>query len=305
MIRQQTVKNLIKATGVGVHTGKLINMTLRPAAVNTGIVFRRIDLDVPVEIKAEPQYIGETVLSTCLVKDGVRVATVEHLMSALAGLGIDNIYIDLDADEVPIMDGSASPFLFLLKSAGIEAQGAAKKFLKIKDDIEIVTQDKFMRLTPYNGFKINFSIDFKHPCFDQKNQSISLDFANCSYSHEIARARTFGFMADYKRIRENNQAQGSSLENAVVFDDYKVMNEGGLRYSEEPLRHKILDVIGDLYLLGYPIIGELTAHKSGHGLNYQLLKAILQSSAYDIVEISDEDAGGCWQQNGMAGSFAV
>jgi UDP-3-O-[3-hydroxymyristoyl] N-acetylglucosamine deacetylase len=289
MIRQNTIENIIKATGVGVHTGKLVTMTLRPAAINTGIVFRRVDLDEVVDIPARSEYIGDTLLSTSLIKDGVRVSTVEHLMSAFAGLGLDNVYIDLDGPEVPIMDGSAAPFVFLIKSAGIGAQKAPKKFLRIKKQIMVEDDDKYMILKPYEGFKINFSIDFDHPFFDDKNQSLSIDMSASSYTQDISRARTFGFMSDFEKIKKNNLAKGSSLDNAVVFDDFKVMNDGGVRYPEEPLKHKILDVIGDLYMLGYPILGELNAHKSGHSLNYQLLRTVLQDeSAYEIIEFHDE-----------------
>ncbi len=289
MIRQRTIKNVINATGVGVHTGKLVTFTLRPAVANTGIIFRRVDLD-GVEIPAHSDFIGETRLSTCLIKDGVRVSTVEHLMSALAGLGIDNVYIDLDADEVPIMDGSAAPFVFLIKAAGIEELHLPKKFLRIKQTVAVEDGDKKLILKPFDGFKVNFSIDFTHPFFTKENQSLAINFSVSSYSREVARARTFGFMADFEKIKKSNLARGSSLDNAIVFDDFKVMNEDGVRYPEEPLRHKILDVIGDLYLSGYPVIGELSAHKSGHALNYELLHSLLQNKeAYEIVEFVDEE----------------
>jgi UDP-3-O-[3-hydroxymyristoyl] N-acetylglucosamine deacetylase len=289
MIKQRTIKNKIKATGVGVHTGNLVTFTLRPAAPNTGVVFRRVDLDEVVDIPASSDFIGETVLSTCLIKDGIRVSTVEHLMSAFAGLGIDNIYVDLDSDEVPIMDGSSAPFVFLIKAAGIQEQEVAKKFLKIKSPISVEVDDKSLLLTPFDGFKVNFRIDFNHPFFTNSNQYLSLNFSESSYTREVSRARTFGFLADFEQIKKNNLAKGSSLDNAVVFDEFKVMNKDGIRYPEEPLKHKILDVIGDLYLLGYPIIGELTANKSGHALNYQLLQAVLSNeSAYEIVEFHDD-----------------
>jgi UDP-3-O-[3-hydroxymyristoyl] N-acetylglucosamine deacetylase len=289
MIRQRTIKNVINATGVGVHTGQLVTFSLRPALANTGIVFRRIDLD-GFEIPASSRYIGETRLSTCLIKDGVRVSTVEHLMSALAGLGIDNVYIDLDAPEVPIMDGSAAPFVFLIKAAGIEELNMPKKFLRIKQVVSVKDGDKELVLKPYDGFKVNFSIDFNHPFFSKDNQALEINFSESSYSREVSRARTFGFMADFEKIKKSNLARASSLDNAIVFDDFKVMNEDGVRYPEEPLRHKILDVIGDLYLSGYPVIGELSAHKSGHELNYALLTALLETEeAYEIVEFVDEN----------------
>ena len=289
MIKQRTIKNKIKATGIGVHTGKLVTFTLRPAAPNTGVVFRRIDLDEPMDIPASPEFIGETILSTCLIKDGVRVSTVEHLMSAFAGLGIDNIYVDLDAAEVPIMDGSSAPFVFLIKAAGIQEQQAAKKFLRVKSPVSVEVDGKSLLLSPFDGFKVNFSIDFSHPFFNASNQYLSINFSESSYTREVSRARTFGFMADFEQIKKNNLAKGSSLDNAVVFDEFNVMNKDGVRYPEEPLKHKILDVIGDLYLLGYPIIGELTANKSGHALNYKLLQALLlNESAYEIVEFEED-----------------
>ena len=289
MIKQRTIKNTINATGVGVHTGQLVKFTLRPAMADTGVVFRRVDLD-GFEIPARSEYIGETRLSTCLIKDNVRVSTVEHLLSALAGLGIDNVYVDLDAPEVPIMDGSSAPFVFLIKAAGISELNQPKPFLRVKETVTVKDGDKFIELKPYDGFKVNFSVEFDHPFFNETNQQLSINFSESSYSREVARARTFGFMADFEKIKKNNLAVGSSLDNAVVFDDFKVMNSDGVRYPEEPLRHKILDIIGDLYLSGYPVIGEITAHKSGHALNYTMLTTLLSdASAYDIVTFEGEN----------------
>lgn len=291
MIRQRTLKNIIRATGVGVHTGEKVYITLRPAPPNTGIIFRRIDLDPVVEIPAKADYIGDTSLSTCLVKDHVRISTVEHLLSALAGIGIDNLYIDLTSPEVPIMDGSAGPFIFLIQSAGIEEQKARKRFIRIKKKIEVKDGDKYVRLEPHDGFKVEFGIDFKHPLFDKSNQNAILDFSTTSYVKEISRARTFGFLADYEYIRKNNLALGASLDNAIVLDEFKVMNEDGLRYPDEFVKHKILDVIGDLYLLGHGVIGSLKGYKSGHTLNSHLLHAVLENEkAWEIVTFDDAKA---------------
>ena len=292
MIKQRTLKNIIRATGVGLHTGEKVYLTLRPAAPNTGIVFRRIDLKQPVEIKADPHRVGDTRLSTCLEKNGVRVATVEHLMSAFAGLGVDNAYVDLTAPEVPIMDGSASPFVFLLQSAGIEEQRVPKKFIRIKKTIEVIDGDKWVRFEPYNGFRINFSIDFDHPVFDQTGQSVSVDFANTSYIKEVSRARTFGFMQEVETLRSMGLALGGSLDNAIVMDEYRVLNSDGLRYEDEFVKHKVLDAIGDLYLLGHPLIGTFTGHKSGHTQNNALLRALLaDTQAWEFVSFeSSEEA---------------
>ncbi|MGH8743589.1 MAG: UDP-3-O-acyl-N-acetylglucosamine deacetylase [Burkholderiales bacterium] len=292
MIKQRTLKNIIRATGVGLHTGEKVYLTLRPAAANTGIVFRRIDLKRPVEIKADPHRVGDTRLSTCLEKNGVRVATVEHLMSAFAGLGVDNAYVDLTAPEVPIMDGSASPFVFLLQSAGIEEQRVPKKFIRIKKTVEVTDGDKWVRFEPYNGFRINFSIDFDHPVFDQTGQSVSVDFANTSYIKEVSRARTFGFMQEVETLRSMGLALGGSLDNAIVMDEYRVLNSDGLRYEDEFVKHKVLDAIGDLYLLGHPLIGAFTGHKSGHTQNNALLRALLaDTQAWEVVSFeSSEEA---------------
>jgi len=288
MLRQRTIKTAIRATGVGLHTGEKVYMTLRPAAVNAGITFRRVDLDEPLDIKADPKLVGETMLGTTLVKDGVKVATVEHLMSALAGLGIDNLMVDLSAPEVPIMDGSAAPFVFLLQSAGIEEQQAAKRFIRIKKKIRVEDDDKWAELTPFNGFKVNFEIFFNHPVFNKLSRDASIDFSSTSFLKEVSRARTFCFLRDVETLREHNLTLGGSMDNAIVLDDYRILNEDGLRYSNEFVIHKILDAIGDLYLLGHSLVGELTAHKSGHDLNNKLLRALLDdASAWEEVTFED------------------
>ncbi len=284
MIRQRTLKNIIRATGVGLHTGEKVYMTLRPAAPNAGIVFRRVDLAQPVEIKADPYRIGDTRLSSCLEQNGVRISTVEHLLSALAGLGIDNLYVDLSAGEVPIMDGSAGPFVFLLQSAGIEAQPLPKKFIRILQPVEVTDGDKSASFAPHRGFKIDFSIDFDHPVFENSAKSVCVDFATTSYVKEVSRARTFGFMQDVERMRAQGLALGGSLDNAIVLDEYRVLNNDGLRYDDEFVKHKVLDAIGDLYLLGHPVIGAFAAHKSGHALNNALLRRLLeQQEAWEYV----------------------
>jgi UDP-3-O-[3-hydroxymyristoyl] N-acetylglucosamine deacetylase len=276
MIKQRTLKNIVRATGVGLHTGEKVYLTLRPAAPNTGIVFRRIDLEKVVEIKADPYAVKDTRLSSCLEKDNARVQTVEHLMSALAGLGIDNLYVDLSAGEVPIMDGSASPFVFLIQSAGIEEQAAAKKFIRILKPVEVKSDDKWVKFEPYHGFRVDFSIDFKHPVFADRNRRVLVDFEETSFVREVSRARTFGFMQDVETLRSQGLALGGSLDNAIVMDEYRVLNSDGLRYEDEFVKHKALDAIGDLYLLGRPLIGAFTAFKSGHALNNQLLRSLLE-----------------------------
>lgn len=276
MIKQRTLKNVIRATGVGLHTGEKVHLTLRPAQPNTGIVFRRTDLDQPVEIKADPYAVRDTRLSSCLEKDGVRVSTVEHLMSALAGLGVDNVWVDVTAPEVPIMDGSAGPFVFLLQSAGIEEQDAPKKFIRILQPIEVRDGDKWVRFDPHNGFRLELAIDYVHPVFDPAAQSVVVDFATTSYVKEVARARTFGFMQDVESMRSQGLALGGSLDNAIVMDEYRVLNTDGLRYDNEFVKHKVLDAIGDLYLLGYPLIGAFSGHKSGHAMNNRLLRHLLE-----------------------------
>jgi UDP-3-O-[3-hydroxymyristoyl] N-acetylglucosamine deacetylase len=289
MLRQRTLKTSIRATGVGLHTGKKVYMTLRPAAANTGIVFRRVDLDPPVDLPADALLVGETMLGTTLIKDGVKVATVEHLMSALAGLGIDNLAVDLSAPEVPIMDGSAGPFMFLLQSAGIEEQNAAKRFFRIKKKIRVEEDDKWAEFTPFNGFKVNFEISFNHPVFNKLRQDASIDFSTTSFLKEVSRARTFCFLRDVETLRARNLTLGGSMDNAIVLDDFRILNEDGLRYTNEFVIHKILDAIGDIYLLGHGLIGEFTAHKSGHGLNNLLLRAMLdETSSWEEVTFEDE-----------------
>lgn len=284
-MNQRTLSNPIKAKGIGLHTGHEAIMTLRPAPVDTGIIFRRVDLDPVVEFPVSPEIVGETTLCTTIVKDGEKVATIEHLMSALAGVGMDNLYVDITADEVPIMDGSASHFIFLLQSAGIEVQDAPRKFIRIKKPVR-VENDKggSAEFTPYEGFRLNFSISFDHPAFKETAEKMTLDFSCTSYFKEVARARTFGFVKDMELLRKNNLGLGASLQNAIGLDDEGVMNKEGLRNKDEFVRHKILDAVGDLYMAGHPIVGEFTAHKSGHALNNQLLRALMADpDAYEIV----------------------
>ncbi len=289
MIKQRSLKNVIRATGVGLHTGKKVFLTLRPAAVNTGIVFRRVDLDTPIEIQARPENVGDTRLSTTLVKDKVRISTVEHLLSALAGFGIDNAYIDLSTDEVPIMDGSAGPFVFLIQSAGVEEQNASKRFIKIKRKVRVEDKDKWAMFEPFNGFKVGFTIQFDHPVFNEKDCKAEIDFSTTSFVKEVSRARTFGFMRDVELLREKNLALGGSLDNAVVVDDYRILNEDGLRFKDECVKHKILDAIGDLYLLGHSLIGSFTGFKSGHALNNRLLRELLaDEAAWELISFEDE-----------------
>lgn len=284
MLQQRTLKSLIRATGVGLHSGVKVTMTLRPAAPNTGIVFRRVDLDPPVELRADPFAVGDTRLASCLERDGVKIATVEHLMSALSGLGIDNAWVDVDAAEIPIMDGSAAPFVFLIQSAGIEEQKAAKKFIRVMKPVRIEEDDKWAELVPYDGFRLTFSIVFSHPVFDKSNPSVTVDFAEHSYVREVARARTFGFMQDVEAMRSQGLALGGSLENAIVMDEYRVLNADGLRYGDEFVKHKVLDAVGDLYLLGHPLLGAFSAHKSGHALNNKLLRALMaDKTAWEMV----------------------
>jgi UDP-3-O-[3-hydroxymyristoyl] N-acetylglucosamine deacetylase len=291
MIKQRTLKNIIRATGVGLHTGEKVYLTLRPAAVDTGIVFRRVDLDQPVDIPAKAEYVGDTRLSTTLVKDGARVSTVEHLLSALAGLGIDNAYIDVSAAEVPIMDGSAGPFVFLIQSAGVEEQNAPKRFIRILDAVEVREGDKYARFEPFEGFKVQFGIDFDHPVMASDALAASIDFSSTSFVKEVSRARTFGFLRDIERLRANGLALGGSMDNAIVVDDYRVINEDGLRYGNEFVKHKILDAIGDLYLLGTSLIGQFSGYKSGHALNNRLLKTLIaQPEAWEQVTFDSVDA---------------
>ena len=299
MVRQRSLKNMIRATGVGLHTGAKVYMTLRPAPVDTGIVFRRVDLDRPVEIRGEPYAVGDTRLSSGLEKGGVRISTVEHLMSALAGLGVDNAYVDLTAAEVPIMDGSAGPFVFLLQSAGIEEQNALKKFVRVLKPVEVKEGDKWVRFEPFNGFKLTMSIDFAHPIFDKTRQSVTVDFSTTSYTKEVSRARTFGFMQDVETMRSQGLALGGSLDNAIVMDEYRVLNTDGLRYEDEFVKHKVLDAIGDLYLLGHPLIGAFSGHKSGHALNNRLLRRLVEDkTAWEFASFEraeDAPAFLAWQ----------
>jgi UDP-3-O-[3-hydroxymyristoyl] N-acetylglucosamine deacetylase len=290
MFKQRTLKSAIRATGVGLHTGEKVAMTLRRAPPNAGIVFRRIDLPAPVDIAANAFNVSDTRLCSTLESDGVKVATVEHVMSAFAGLGIDNAYVDLTGSEVPIMDGSAAPFVFLIQSAGIEQQPAPKRFFRIKSSVEVKDGEKWARFEPFDGFKLSFSIEFDHPAFERSAQTACVDFANTSYVKEVARARTFGFIQDVEALRESGLALGGSLDNAIVVDEYRVLNAEGLRYSDEFVKHKVLDAIGDLYLIGHPLIGAFSAHKSGHALNNRLLRAALASKeAWEWVTFEREE----------------
>ncbi|MCI0653438.1 MAG: UDP-3-O-acyl-N-acetylglucosamine deacetylase [Methylococcaceae bacterium] len=288
MIKQRTLKNVIRATGVGLHTGEKVYLTLRPAPPGSGIKFRRSDLVEPVVIDARPENVGETLLSTTLVRGDAKISTVEHLLSALAGLGIDNALIDVSAPEVPIMDGSAGPFVFLLQSAGVRDQDAPKRFIRIKEKVMVDDGDKWARFEPFDGFKVTFTIDFVHPAFTEKAKTASIDFSSTSFVKEVSRARTFGFMKDIEALRSMNLALGGSLDNAIVVDDFKILNEDGLRYVDEFVKHKILDAIGDLYLLGHSLIGSFSGYKSGHALNNQLLRKLLKNKdAWESVTFDD------------------
>lgn len=284
MIRQRTLKSLVRTTGVGLHGGRKVNLVLRPAAPDTGIVFRRVDLDPPVELGCDPYAVVDTRMCSGLQSGGAKIGTVEHLMSALSGLGIDNLYVDVDAPEIPILDGSAAPFVFLLQSAGIEEQKAPKRFLRVKKPVEYVEDDKWVRLDPYNGFRLSFAIQFNHPAIDRTGTTVTIDFAEHAYVRDVARARTFGFMQEVEYLRDNGLAQGGSLDNAIVMDEYRVLNGDGLRYADEFVKHKVLDAIGDLYLCGHPLLASYTAHKAGHALNNQILRVLLEDqSAWEIV----------------------
>ncbi|MFN3785274.1 MAG: UDP-3-O-acyl-N-acetylglucosamine deacetylase, partial [Thiothrix sp.] len=288
MLRQRTLKTTVSTVGIGLHSGKKVTMVLRPAASNTGIVFRRLDQQPPVLVELHPEKVGETVLCTALVEQDTKVATIEHLLSALAGLGIDNLYVDLDAAEIPIMDGSAAPFLYLLLSAGIEELKAPKRFIRIKQPIVVKRGDAWARLTPYDGFKASFEIAFDHPAVNATLQALEIDFSRQAYASEIARARTFGFMRDVEMLRARNLGLGGSLENAIVLDEFRVLNQEGLRYSDEFIRHKILDAIGDLYTLGHGIIGAYHGHKAGHAINNLLTRALLQQQeAWEMVTLAE------------------
>jgi UDP-3-O-[3-hydroxymyristoyl] N-acetylglucosamine deacetylase len=288
MLKQRTLKNTIKTTGVGLHTGARVEIVLRPAAENAGIVFHRVDLERPVSIPADALHVGETRLSSTLRHDGAAISTVEHLMSALAGLGIDNLHVDVAGPEVPIMDGSAGPFVFLLQSAGVVEQDVHKLYLRVVAPVEVRDGDKWARFEPFNGFKLDFTIDFPHPMFGSENRHVVIDFAEHSYVKEVARARTFGFMQDLEAMREAGLGLGGSLQNAVVLDEYRVLNSEGLRYDNEFVKHKVLDAIGDLYLLGHPLIGQYTAFKSGHGLNNAVARALLaRADAFELVTFAE------------------
>lgn len=288
MIRQRTLRNAIRATGVGLHTGDKVYLTLKPAPVDSGIVFRRTDLNPPVDVIARAENVGDTTLSTTLMNGDVRVSTVEHLLSAMAGLGIDNAIVELSAPEVPIMDGSAGPFVFLLQSAGIEEQEAAKKFIRIKRPVTVEQDDKVARFLPFDGFKVSFAIDFDHPVFRDRSGHAEFDFSSTSFVKEVSRARTFGFAHEIEYLRSQGLARGGSVDNAIVVDEYRILNEDGLRYEDEFVKHKVLDAIGDLYLLGYSLIGEFKAFKSGHALNNASLRALIaQTDAWEMVTFED------------------
>jgi len=290
MLMQRTLRSVTRTTGVGLHTGARVELTLRPAAVETGIVFHRVDLPVPVTIPARAENVGDTRLSSTLKRDGASISTVEHLMSALAGLGIDNLHVDVAGPELPIMDGSAGPFVFLLQSAGVEEQNAPKRYLRVRAPVEVRDGDKWARFEPHDGFRLDFTIDFPHPVFGSENRHVVIDFAHDSYVKEVARARTFGFMQDVEALRSAGLALGGSLQNAVVLDETRVLNREGLRYDNEFVKHKVLDAIGDLYLLGHPLVGQYTAFKSGHALNNALARALLaRPDAFEVTTFADAD----------------
>ena len=289
MLHQRTLRNTIKVTGVGLHTGEEVYLTLNPAPVDTGIVFRRVDLDPVVEIPARAENVGDTTLSTCLVVDGQRVSTVEHLLAAMSGLGIDNAFVDVSAAEVPIMDGSAGPFVLLIQSAGIEEQDAPKKFIRIKRKVTVEDGDKVASFLPFDGFKVSFTIDFDQPVFRDRSAHAEMDFSSASFVGEVSRARTFGFMHEIEYLRSKGLARGGSFDNAIVVDDYRILNQGGLRFEDEFVQHKVLDAIGDLYLAGSSLIGEFRAYKSGHALNNAAVRALLaQPDAWEMVTFEDE-----------------
>lgn len=294
MLRQRTIRHSTTTVGIGLHSGLKVRLTLRPAAPNTGIVFHRTDLTPQVTIPVSAEAIGETMLASTLVQDGVRISTIEHLMSACCGLGIDNLHIDVSSEEIPIMDGSASTFVFLLQQAGIKEQDAPKKYIRLKKSIEISDGEganlKWARLDPYHGFKLEFSIEFNHPAIDATHQHAIVDFGKDSYVKDVCRARTFGFVKDVELLRSMGLARGGSLENAIVMDEYHILNPYGLRFEDEFVRHKILDAIGDLYNIGLPMLASYTAYKSGHALNNQLIRALLaQPEAFEVVTFDHEN----------------
>jgi len=291
MLKQRTLKKATRTTGVGLHTGARVELSLRPAAEDTGIVFHRVDLAEAPALPALATNVGDTRLASTLRIGPASVATVEHLMSALAGLGIDNLHVDIAGPELPIMDGSAGPFVFLLQSAGLVEQKAPKRYLRVKETVEVRDGDKWARFTPFDGYRLDFTIDFPHPVFGSENRNVVVDFANDSYAKEVARARTFAFMQDVDAMRAAGLGLGGSLQNAIVLDEFKVLNAEGLRYDNEFVRHKVLDAIGDLYLLGHPLIGQYTAYKSGHGLNNALCRALLaRTDAWQVATFSDAAA---------------
>ena len=314
MLKQRTLKQSVTATGVGLHTGEKVRLTVHPAAPDSGIVFVRTDLLPPVHIRVSPEAVRDTRMSSCLVADGVegdvRISTVEHLMSAMAGLGLDNALVEVTAAEIPILDGSAAPFVYLLQSAGIIEQNAAKKFVRLTKSVEVRDGDgagaKWARLEPFEGFRLTFSIDFKHPAVDQTGQSATVDFADTPYAREIARARTFGFMQDVEALRAGGLALGGSMDNAIVMDEFRGLNSDGLRYADEFVKHKILDAVGDLYLLGHPIIGSYSAHKSGHALNNRLLRTLVErADAWEFVVFENEAASPVYARMPPQGNLAT
>ncbi len=290
MIRQRTLKSIVKTTGVGLHSGRKVTLTLRPAAANTGVIYRRVDLDPAVDFPVDALSVRDTMLCTALVNDsGIRISTVEHLNAALAGMGIDNIIIEVDAPEIPIMDGSASPFIYLLQSAGIDTLNSPKRFLRIKKPVRVEDGDKWAELVPYNGFRLDFAIDFDHPAIETDQQNLVMDFSSQAFVQQISRARTFGFMRDIEFLQSQNKCLGGSFDNAIVLDEYRILNEDGLRYDNELVKHKVLDAIGDLYMCGHNIVGEVRAYKSGHALNNQLLRAVLaDQESYEMVTYEHE-----------------
>ena len=288
MLKQRTLRNPIKAVGIGLHTGKNINMELLPSDINTGISFIRTDIDPENVISASAENVGDTTLSTALVKDDIKISTIEHLLSAIAGLGVDNCLIKVDGPEIPIMDGSSSPFVFLIQSAGIEEQDSLKKFIKVKKEISVTRGDAYAKIKPFNGFKVSYKVDFDHPVHKGLPSESIIDFSTTSFVKEVCRARTFGNARDLEELRSQNLALGASISNAIAFGDDKILNEEGLRFNDEIVKHKMLDAIGDLYLLGHNLIGEFSGFKSGHALNNQLLKKIIeQDNAYEIIEFED------------------
>ena len=291
MLKQRTLKQLVRAVGIGLHSGTKVTLVLRPAAAETGIVFRRVDLDPPVDIKLSPDAVVDTRMATTIGRDSVRIATIEHLMSALAGLGIDNCYIDVDAAEIPIMDGSAASFVFLVQSAGVEELNAPKRFVRVLRPVEVVDGDKWARLEPYFGYRLKFSIDFRHPAIDSTEQVVEVDFARDSYVKEVSRARTFGFVNEVEALRAAGLAMGGNFENVIVMDEYRVLNTDGLRAGDEFAKHKVLDAIGDLSALGRPLVAGYVAHKSGHAINNRLLRALLaDETAYDVISFENDAA---------------